>query len=292
MKIIFHKPVKWYQLIGWTIDVNFSIKQRWNDLTEFQVKSIGHYMFNSRNEKVESRLFKTAIIGILLVPKFTLKNILKSIYFFTQIPYSEFEQYTNFIFDEKELFTKFPQKIKVGRWPFRKVLYGPSPRMGNSTIEELSYADTFYYKWSVENDENDLHRLTAILYRPKSRVFNAEDKRSPFSSLILDQNSKITDRIPLNLKFMIAHIYAGCRQNFINRNRNVFPQSEQEDGNNETIKSKPYQPFSKIIDSFAMDEVQIFGNHQQVEKVYAGKFLALFDAAIVRDKERERLNNK
>lgn len=292
MKIRFKKPDKWYKLIGWEIDLKYNIVQKWNDLTEFQVKAIGKYMFNSRNEKVESRLFKTAIVAILLVPKLTLKKVFKSVYFFTQIPFSEFEQYTNFIFDEKELFTRFPNSLKVGRWPFRKTLYGPAVRMANSTIEELSYADTFYYKWSLENDLLDLHRLTAILYRPKSKVYNMDDMRTAFSALGLEKNSTLTDKIPLHVKFMIAHIYAGCRQNFINRNRNVFPASKEKVDTERPVKQKPYMPFSKIIDSFAMDEVQIFGSHQQVEKVYAGKFLSLFDAAIVRQREIDQLKKK
>lgn len=290
MKIRLKKPKKWYQIIGWDIDIRFTIPQKWNDLTDFQVNAIGKFMFNSRNEQVESRVFKTFIIGILLVPKFKMCTVLKSIYFFTQIPFSEYEQYTNFVFDEKELFTRFPKKIKVGRWPFRKVVYGPAPRMANSTIEELSYADTFYYKWATDKDVNDLHRLTAILYRPKSKTNNPEDIRASFSALTLEQNSFITDAIPLHIKFMIAHVFAGCRQNFINRNPNVFPkQKESDNPENERKKRKPYMPFSKIIDAFAMDEVQIFGTHQQVEKVYASKFLSLFDASIV--KQREKNNN-
>jgi hypothetical protein len=269
--------------------IDYNIPQTWNKLTEWQVSAIGRYMFNSRNEQVDTRLFKTALMCALIVPKITVKNVLKSVLFFSQVPFSEFEQYTNFVFDEKELFTRFPKSLKVGRWPFRKVVFGPAPRMANSTIEELSYADTFYYKWATEKNTDDLHRLTAILYREKSNTINPEDKRKPFSSLVLESNSMITDKIPLHIKFMIAHIYAGCRQNFINRNPNVFPQrkaSEEEEA--KPKKQKPYQPFSKIIDSFAMDEIQIFGNHQQVEKVYAGKFLTLFDSSIVRQREIEQ----
>jgi hypothetical protein len=57
---------------------------------------------------------------------------------------------------------------------------------------------------------------------------------------------------------MIAHAYYGCRQNFINRHPNVFPQKKLlKRGRKPPEKTKPYQPFSKIIDAFAMDEVQI-----------------------------------
>jgi hypothetical protein len=57
---------------------------------------------------------------------------------------------------------------------------------------------------------------------------------------------------------MIAHAYYGCRQNFINRHPNVFHRkSSVGERKKTTRKPKPYQPFSKIIDAFAMDEVQI-----------------------------------
>jgi hypothetical protein len=163
MRIRFKKPTKWYYIIDFEIDFNVPIPQKWNDLSEFQLKMIGRFMFNNRNEQVETRRFKQVALSILIVPKPTLKNIIKSVMLLSQVPFSELEQYTNFIFDEKELLTRFPAKIKIGRWPFRKTVFGPAPRLANSSIEELSYADTFYYKWVTEKNTDDLHRLTASL---------------------------------------------------------------------------------------------------------------------------------
>jgi hypothetical protein len=275
--------------------IDFKIPQKWNDLSEFQLKMIGHFMFNNRNEQVESKYFKQVVLSLLIVAKPTIKNIIKSVILLTQVPFTELEQYTEFVFDEKELLTRFPFKIKIGRWPVRKTVFGPAPRLANSTIEELSYADTFYYKWITEKNTDDLHRLTAILYRSASTMANPEDRRKPFSNLLLESNSRVTDAIPLHVKFMIAHTYYGCRENFINRHPNVFPRKKTREGEEEEkapAKPKPYQPFSKIIDSFAMDEVQIFGNHQQVEKVLAPKFLSVYEESIIRQKERERQNRK
>lgn len=276
--------------------INFKIPQKWNDLSEFQLKMIGRFMFNNRNEQVETRIFKQVVLSLLIVPKPTVKNIIKSVILLLQVPFSELEQYTDFIFDEKELLTRFPAKIKIGRWPLRKTVFGPAQRLANVTIEELSYADTFYYKWITEKNTDDLHRLTAILYRPTrwNRPPSSEDRRIPFSNLLLESNSRITDAIPLPVKFMIAHTYYGCRENFINRHRNVFPRKKVAEGEEEKtpLKPKAYQPFSKIIDSFAMDEVQIFGSHQQVEKVLAPKFLSVYEESIIIQKERERQNRK
>jgi len=272
--------------------IDFKIAQHWNDLSQWQLKAIGRFMFNTRNEQVETKRFKQIVLSILIVPKPTLTNIVKSVVLLSNVTFSELEQYTNFVFDQKELLTRFPNRIKIGRWPFRKTVYGPAPRLANITIEELSYADTFYYKWITENHPDDLHRLTAILYRPASAKPSQDDVRIPFSSLSLENNSRITDAIPLPVKFMIAHAFAGCRQNFINRHPNVFPQRKPVEGEEEKpTKPKPYQPFSKIIDSFAMDEVQIFGNHQAVEKVFAPKFLSIYEESIIRERQKERARN-
>lgn len=273
--------------------IDFTIPQKWNDLTDWQVRAIGRFMFSSGGEQRDNEFFKKTMLSILIVPRPTVRNIIKSVVLLSQVPFSELEQYTDFVFDKKELMTRFPDRIKVGRWPFRKTVYGPAMRMANSTIEELSYADTFFYKWATENNPDDLHRLTAILYRPAGSGSTPEDKREPFSSLLLEKNSKLTDKIPLPVKFMIAHAYGGCRQNFINRYKNVFPQPKKEDEETEKKpeKPKPYQPFSKIIDAFAMDEIQVFGSHQQVEKVFAPKFLSVYDESIVREREKERMRN-
>jgi hypothetical protein len=278
--------------------LKYKIPQKWNDLSESQIRFIGRFMFNSRNEQLNGKMFKLAVLSILIVPKFTIKNILKAVYLWSQVPFSELEQYTAFVFDNKELLTRFPSKIKTGKWPLRKTVHGPATRLANVTIQELSYADLFYYKWATDNNVEDLHRLTAILYRERDKNSTAEDMRKPFSKLLLEQNSAVTDKIPLAVKFMIAHAYSGCRQNFINRNPNVFPKPKQLPDNNVVDleqqpekKQKPYEPFSKIIDAMAMDEIQIFGNHQATEKVLAPVFLSIYDESIVRQREKER-NNK
>jgi hypothetical protein len=55
------------------------------------------------------------------------------------------------------------------------------------------------------------------------------------------------------------HTYYGCRQNFINRHL-TYSHRKAVEGEEEKPpeKPKPYQPFSKIIDAFAMDEVKFW----------------------------------
>jgi len=273
------------------INVPISIPQKWNDLTEWQLRMVGHFLFLNRTEETEKTLFKNVLLFILAFPKPSFKNITKVIILFYYFSFRELEHHTDFIFDQEQRLTRFPEFIKVGKWPFRKKLYGPAPRLANVTINELSYADTFFYKWITESETDELHRLTAILYRPKSKRVTQDDIRVEFSNLTLEKNAEFSDQIPLHVKYMIAHCYQGCREMIIDRHPNVFPKkkvSEADDEPQVPVTKKPYQPFSRIIDSMAMDEVQVFGNHQETEKVYAPKFLAVYEEKIKKQKELDR----
>lgn len=269
--------------------VNYKVAKTWNELNDWQIKMIGYFMFQNRDKETELTFSKQLVIVVLFLVKPTFKNFIKLFVLLYNHPFSDLLPYADFLFDKQNTLTRFPKSIKVGKFPFRKTLYGPATRLANVTIEELSYADTFYYKWGTTKDLNDLHRLAAIFYRSKSKFPIPEDERVPFNSLVLEANADKTDFIPMHVKFMIAKAYEGCRENFIKRNPHVFPQRKTTEGEEPVEKKpKPYRPFSKIIDSFAMDEVQIFGNHQQVEKVYAPKFLSIYEESIKRQNERER----
>lgn len=269
--------------------VNLSIATNWNELNDWQIKKIGRFMFNKRNEQVETKIIKIYMFIILFQGKPGIKNFLKKSLLFWDVPFSELEQHVEFIFNPDSLLTVFPEKLKTGIWPWSKKVYGPMARLSNISIKELSYADTFYYKWATERNLDDLHRLCAILYRPKAKKPSPIDCRVEFSSLLLEKNAQLTDGIPLEIKFMIARAYEGCRITFIQRYKNVFPKKKQPDQPKQEQKPKPYQPFSRIISAMAMDEVQIFGNYQQVEKVLAPEFLSVYDESIARERERERL---
>jgi hypothetical protein len=70
-----------------------------------------------------------------------LTNIVKSVFCYPS-PISELEQYTAFVFDQKN-YSRFPNQIKNWSLAISQTVYGPAPRLANTTIEELSYADTF-----------------------------------------------------------------------------------------------------------------------------------------------------
>jgi hypothetical protein len=271
--------------------IDYTIPQNWNKLTEWQLKRIGKLVHSQ--SKIPHRLFISMLVSILIMPKRSFLGYVKSIFLFTQVPLFVLEEYCAWIFNKDERLTKFPEKFKVDK----KTLLGPAQRLSNISIEELSYADTFFFNWITEKNDDDLHRLVAVLYREEDPNAGLDDRRAPFNKLLLPENAKYTDKISLQDKLIVALAYQGCRELFAKRHPIIFPKSkdqEEKELTPEEIKKqrKAYQPFDKIIHAMAMDEVQVFGNLQQTEKANAVQFLRIYEESILIQRERERLSKK
>lgn len=270
--------------------ISYSIPQKWNDLTDWQLRRIGKLMH--KRERVSHRFFISMLVSILLMPKRSVFGYVKSVILFWNVPLFELEAYCSFIFNEK--LTRYPAEFKIGK----KKFIGPAARLANSSIDELSYADTFFFNWANENNEQDLHRLAAVLYREEDPNASLEDKRAPFNKLLLPNNAEFTDKISVPDKLIIALAYQGCRELFAERHPVIFPKPPKEEEESEfSEKQKPkkkpkYQPFSKIIQAMAMDEVQVFGTIQETEKANAAQFFKIYEESIIRQRERERAQAK
>lgn len=272
------------------IDFKFRFPTKWNELSPWQLNMIGRILY--KNEKFDPKVFVVLLIVVLSMPRPTIKNFFKSSYLLLRIPLTELEGYTNFILDENENLTRFPNSIKAGF----KTVYGPAPRLSNVSIEELSYADTFYYNWKTEKKDIDLERLVAVLYRlPKKQRKNVDDIRIEFNKLLLPKRSKLTEKIPMFKMYIVALAYEGSRNVLVSRYKNVFPtQVNSEEKDIKTPKkNRPYQPFSKIITSMVLEETQPFGKLQDASKANAISFLEIYDESIKRQKDLEkRLKSK
>lgn len=268
--------------------VNYKVATKWNELNDWQLSIIGRLLYN--NKQLERKEFQWIIAFVLILQKPTIKNFFRALKFFSKLPFSEVKPHTEFIFDESSRLTNFPPKIKVGRFGFRKTLFGPAARLANISITELSYADTFYYNYITAGNEIDLRRLVACLYRTaKKGTPRLTDKRTDFDKLLLPDFSKLTDKIPLPKMYVIMLAYQGSRNVIIDRYKHVFPKPYVDPDAPEPPKPKkpkPYHPFSKIVNSMAMDEVQVFGTLQETEKVNAMDFLSAYDELLLRQKNR------
>lgn len=257
--------------------IDFYPAKKFNELNEWQLSIIGKVLCSDK--AIEKKSYQFLLVVVLFLEKITFKNCIKLFFLLLRVPFSQLKQYTDFIFDESDSLTNFYKKIKVGN----KVLFGPSSRLSNITIQELAYADAFYYNWMTKSDPKDLQRLVACLYRPAGSTSNENDKRKSFDKLQLPKNAELTDKIPISKQYIIALAFQGTRRLFISRYKNIFPEPPEEDEENpKPKKQQPYQSFEKLIQSMAMDEIQVFGNLQQVEKTNAVQFLEIYDELIYR----------
>lgn len=279
--------IKYYfnELIIWLF-LKYEIPQKWNELSFWQLKMIGRILHS--NSQLEKKYFQQLIVVILSMRKPSVYRVFKTARLFLQVPSLELIPYSNFIISENDRLTIFPEKIKVGSIFHKKILFGPGIRLNNITVEELSYADTFFYNWITEGRPEDLQRLTACLYRPSSLSQNQEDLREPFNRLLLPKNAVLTDKIPPHIQYIIALAYQGSRETLMDKFKHVFPKPKvSEEEVSRPKKKKPYMPFSKIINAMAMDETQVFGTLQQTEKTNAVKFLEIYEETIIQSNKRK-----
>lgn len=275
---------QWINFRVW-LYMSYDIPQSWNELNDFQLKLIGRLLCSS--DRLGANSFKLLLIAILVMKHPNIKYIFKVVYLYSKVPFSELIGYADFIFNENENLTRFIPKIKVGNFWNKKTLYGPGIRLNNISIEELSYVDAFYYNWIKDNKIINLQRLVACLYRPESKNPTPEDIREPFNKLLLPKNSILTDKIPFHIQYTIALAYQGSRLKLIARYPNVFPKPTQSEEEAPKLKKKSsYQPFSKIINAMAMDEVQVFGTLGETEKANAVQFLEIYEQTIINSRKK------
>lgn len=273
--------------------IDFKVPVKWDELTPWQRDRLGRIFFNP--DQVDKELFKKLMAIILFLPKPSLKHVAKLFILLCRMPLTELISYTDFLFDPDHRLTSFKPAYTVRSGFCKSKVYGPADRLNNITILELSYADTFFYKWITEGQDVDLHRLCAVLYRPADPDAPKHDSREAFNQLLLPANAVLTDQIPLHQKYMIALAFQGSRDLFAKRFPKVFPKaksSQDTDVAPAVKKKKAYSPFTNIINSMALDEVQPFGPLEDTERANAGKFLEIYNESIIRLQKREQLLKK
>lgn len=151
-----------------------------------------------------------------------------------------------FYFGENLLTRNLQMEIQIPRpsgTPFVEggILVGPSDNFGNMNMEEFSFADSFFVKWSLgvpgqaRNDRN-LDMVCAILYRPVDPAKNSEaadydgDMREAFNRHNVEARLPLMASVPTENKTAVAVWYEGCREAMINRYSRVFGGKKRDPG--------------------------------------------------------------
>lgn len=253
-------------------EIQLTLPSTWNELSQTQLENIAFqiecYHFEIRDNQgaeleIRTRLYIAAAKELLRGNTF--KNIKTAL---QEIPPAEYSAFTKFIFDKNQR-TVFRETLKIKGTSF----YGPAKRLRNVTIGEFSFADALYYNWKQTFNTGYLNALCATLYRKTDATATEIDKRKPFNKLLVDDTIKTFETVEYKTKLAIAYTYEGCRNNFIDTYKNIFPKREH---NQPTLKSK-YTPFGEIIlDKIKGDPSKL----KTTQNLLTSDFLAIYDKDI------------
>ena len=253
-------------------EIHLILPTSWNELSKKQLENICFqlecYHFEIKDNQ-ESELEIRTRLYFAIAKEFLRNNSWKNIrYALSEIQPKEYAVLTKFIF-EKNTRTKFDASLKIKGVNY----YGPDLRLRNVTIGEFSFEDSLYYNWKHSFNILYLNALCATLFRIKSNSIKETDKRQRFNKLLVDTNAKHFVNVPYKTKLAIAYTYEGCRNNFIDTYKNIFPKKEV---NQPTLKSK-YTPFGEIIlDKIKGDPSKLI----TTQNLLATDFLAIYDKDI------------
>ena len=140
--------------------IDIKVPTKWNELTPFQLKMIGRLLYSKT--EFEQKFFKQLLVVVVFIPKVRFIHFWKFFLLLREVSFNDLLSYTDFIFDENDNLTQFPESFKVRRSWFKTIrLYGPGIRLQNITINELSYADAFYFNWIQKGSDDDLQNNVA-----------------------------------------------------------------------------------------------------------------------------------
>lgn len=127
---------------------------------------------------------------------------------------------------------------------FRPKCYlAPADGLSNISIYELGVTFTLFERFMTDRNEDDLHELISILYRPhKLRTKQGEmsdyggDRRIPHlgTETTAALRQRKVETLPLQVKQIILFWFAGCRQAIVEGYPNVFnaqPDTRKKSGN-------------------------------------------------------------
>jgi hypothetical protein len=253
-------------------EIQLTLPTTWNELSKKQLENIAFqiecYHFEIRDNK-EAELETRTRLYISVAKEFLRGNKFQHIRIaLKEIQPKEYGKLTKFIF-ETNTRTVFEEKLKIKGATY----YGPTVRLRNVTIGEFSLADSLYYNWKQTFNVGYLNALCATLYRKTDTTATETDKRKTFNKLLVDANAESFKEVPYKTKLAIAYSYEGCRNNFIDTYKNIFPKKEH---NQQTLKSK-YTPFGEIIlDKIKGDPSKL----KTTQNLLATDFLAIYDKDI------------
>lgn len=262
--------------------INIKIPQTWNELSHRQFARIAKALLYFRKYhaqlpegKARSK-FMAKLFGTLLKHALSRNNFIYRYLAFRNIDPEEYKEHIGFLLDSNQR-TIFPRPIRR----HGKKYHPPANGLNNISIRELSFVDSMYYYYTQTFQEEYLLMLIAALYREKDKrkPSTADDGRLDFSKVKAQENGDYFQFLSKRKKAAILLAYEGCRQNFKNLYKKVFPPPlEPEEGEKTLQQKQTYVPFGKLIQQKVSYDPSKLEN---ANRVNAHEFLATFNNELI-----------
>jgi hypothetical protein len=186
---------------------------------------------------------------------------------------------SNFLFKEKSTLSK-NHLDSISTSIFRKNLYGPSDDFQNLRLLEFSFCDSYYMRYRMSKEEENLDKMIAVLYRPAAAVKDLADKREKLNQHTIEDRAKQIKKLPLLEKQAILLWYTACRSRLERTYNYAFSKEKQH-----KAKSKNYG-WAGLIVSMAGEK---FGTVEQTSDEYIHTIFLQMDMQL---QAQEQLENK
>lgn len=229
--------------------INLNIPQSWNELNQKQFEKIALLFATAE----PSLLRDIKLIKILVDAKWwQLKKKANLRLFLSQVPYSEWKVFIDFLLKENNR-TNFIPVIKVGK----KNYFAPADRIQNLDAEEFSIADDLHIRYRESKNTEYLQYLFHVLY-------SETEDRKPFDRNKLER--KINPKVPFEVLLITEITYFGCKNYIANKFKKAFPKSNK-------VEKGPRKGFGKVIQAMAKGDLSKLPT---IERTNIYKFLQQF----------------
>lgn len=249
--------------------MNIQIAQSWSELNSWQLGKVARLLHLTTPETFEKDMLKIAFV--IFQKKASFLSRLRLWKIITRVNSEILIENTAFVLENPDLYS----------FPNIDGLIKPDDRLGDISIKQFSIIDTLFYQWDQRKDELSLRLFVASLYR-----LNPEFERKH-----LPQVGAITDKISEDQRHAIAMIYKSVRLYITNRYPVIFPKPKKDQEELEpdfSTKKSKYTPFSKVINSMALDELKPLGTLHECNATLIYDFMDILTELIIHQRNKAK----
>lgn len=211
---------------------NVILPENWNELTQKQliyIASVWHEWKQQISTATSLQRSKAALfIELINNPEAEKKKIIEALQHIDKNNDVNLFCTIDFIFNDITLTKQLLPTLSLG---MLSKYYGPDDALGNISIGEFSFAIAFYNRYSRTSSTDDLNKLIAILYRPKSKTETPSgDIRKPFKKHFIEAYEIELRQLQFKYKQAVFLYFMGCMEAWSKRFPYVFSRADYGSG--------------------------------------------------------------